>query len=95
MLSNPNQIAILAYVLNNKRTMTYQELKAKTRLTDGNLSGCITQLEKNGLVTVSKFFIGKKPCTNIIATEQGENSLLEYANWFNKLIEDFETVESQ
>lgn len=91
MLTNPNQIAILAYTLTNKREMTFQALKTKTKLTDGNLASSIRQLEKDHFVTISKFFIGKKPVTNVIVTEQGEAALLEYADWFNRLITDFES----
>ncbi len=50
----------------------FNSLKAALGVTDGNLASHLRALEENGLIRVSKTFIGKKPNTSYTATETGE-----------------------
>jgi DNA-binding HxlR family transcriptional regulator len=50
----------------------FNSLKAALGVTDGNLASHLRALEENGLIRVSKKFIGKKPNTSYSATETGE-----------------------
>lgn len=50
----------------------FNSLKAALGVTDGNLASHLRALEENGLIKVSKKFIGKKPNTSYAATETGE-----------------------
>jgi DNA-binding MarR family transcriptional regulator len=92
MMISPNHVAILGYILNNKREMTFKELKRKTKITDGNLANNLRQLETRKYVTISKFFIGKKPMTNIIVTEEGEGYFLKCIIWLDNLLSSLESL---
>lgn len=56
-------------------SMTFQDLKTKLGLTDGNLSIHMLKLEKLGLVTCSKSFAGKRTRTEFALTDIGKRAL--------------------
>jgi hypothetical protein len=94
-LTNPNHIAILAHLAVAKQGLTFKEIKTKTSLTDGNLASCNRSLEHENMIKVSKGFVGKHPYTLLTITRKGMNALIDYADWFNRLIEDFEAIDSK
>ena len=69
-----SRLAILA-ALNESGTFGFKSLKQVTKLTDGNLSRHLEVLEKAGLVTITKTFVGKRPRTSIVLTNEGLRSL--------------------
>lgn len=52
-------------------TVSFNELKELLDLTDGNLASHLKALEQQEIITVSKQFIGRKPNTTYMATENG------------------------
>jgi DNA-binding transcriptional ArsR family regulator len=56
----------------------FNELKAATGATDGNLSTHLTKLEEAGYIRVNKFFRGRKPATVCSLTETGREALTRY-----------------
>ena len=69
-----SRLAILA-TLNESGTYGFNSLKQVTKLTDGNLSRHLEVLEKAGLVTITKTFVGKRPRTTLTLTDEGLRSL--------------------
>ena len=64
----------------------FNTLKELLDITDGNLASHISALEKNGLIEVSKQFIGKKPNTRYTATEKGKLAFREHLDYLDKLL---------
>jgi DNA-binding HxlR family transcriptional regulator len=52
-------------------TLTFNALKELLELTDGNLASHLKALEQQGIIEVSKQFIGRKPNTTYRSTEHG------------------------
>jgi len=64
----------------------FTDLQTSFKLTSGNLSSHLTQLEQAGYVKVKKSFLGKKPQTSIEATPKGKKALKDYiANMKSRL----------
>ncbi len=51
----------------------FNALKELLNLTDGNLASHLKALEKQGIIVVSKKFVGRKPNTSYQATEYGKD----------------------
>lgn len=51
----------------------FNALKELLNLTDGNLASHLKALEKQGIIVVSKKFVGRKPNTSYRATEYGKD----------------------
>ncbi|MCU0460472.1 MAG: transcriptional regulator [Bacteroidales bacterium] len=68
---NRIRLGIMSILIVND-SYDFNSLKAALCVTDGNLASHLKALEENGLIMVSKKFIGKKPNTSYSATESGE-----------------------
>ena len=66
--------------------MTFSELKALLRTTDGNLSVHARKLEQAEYVTCSKYFEGRVPRTEFRLTPAGRRALEHYLNHMEALI---------
>ncbi len=64
----------------------FNALKELLDTTDGNLSSHLSALEKNGLVKITKQFIGKKPNTRYESTEAGKKAFKEHLDYLDKLL---------
>lgn len=67
-------------------SLSFQELKTELRMTDGNLSGKIRLLERDGCVEVERGFNGRKRFTLIHVTPIGQMRIHEYIVAFNYLV---------
>jgi DNA-binding transcriptional ArsR family regulator len=67
-------------------TMTFAELKAALKTTDGNLSVHARKLEDAGYVTCTKSFDGRVPRTEYRLTEPGRRALHRYLDHMEALI---------
>lgn len=56
----------------------FNELKAKVKATDGNLSTHLSKLEEAGYVRLEKKFVDKKPRTNVHLTAKGRKAWIDY-----------------
>jgi DNA-binding MarR family transcriptional regulator len=56
----------------------FTSLRRLLQLTDGNLSVHLRRLEEAGYVCLSKTFVQRKPCTYVVATEQGRRAFQAY-----------------
>lgn len=67
-------------------SLTFQELKAETKLTDGNLASKLRAMEINGYVEVERGFNGKKRFTLYSITPIGQMRIHEYIVAFNYIV---------
>ena len=61
-------------------------LKDLLQITDGNLASHIKALEKEGYISVSKTFIGKKPNTQYAVTKKGKDAFKKHLQALENLI---------
>ncbi|TAE59174.1 MAG: transcriptional regulator [Bacteroidetes bacterium] len=59
---------------------------AQEPISDGNLASHIHSMEKKGLLTVSKEFVGRKPRTSYQATAEGRKAFEAHLNALEELI---------
>ena len=64
----------------------FNSLKELLQVTDGNLASHIKALEKEGYISVSKSFIGKKPNTQYASTKQGKQAFKKHLQALENLI---------
>jgi DNA-binding HxlR family transcriptional regulator len=68
-------------------TLSFNELKAAVRTTDGNLSVHARKLEEAGFVTCTKGFAGRMPRTEFALTRPGRDALGRYLDHMEAIIE--------
>ncbi len=69
------------------RALTFNELKALLKTTDGNLSVHARKLEDAGYITCTKSFEGRIPRTEYRLTDAGRAALTRYVDHMEALIE--------
>ena len=79
------RLAILSALAVND-SLTFNELKAMIRATDGNLSVHARKLEQADYLTCVKTYAGRLPKTEFRITELGRRSLLRYLDHMEALI---------
>ena len=79
------RLAILSALAVNE-SLTFNELKALVRATDGNLSVHARKLEQARYVDCAKSFEGRLPRTEFRITELGRRALLRYLDHMEALI---------
>ncbi len=67
-------------------TMSFTELRALLKTTDGNLSVHARKLEDAKYVTVTKRFEGRRPRTDYKLTAAGRGALVRYLEHMERLI---------
>jgi DNA-binding MarR family transcriptional regulator len=67
-------------------SLSFSELKALMRTTDGNLSVHARKLEEAGYVTCTKSFEGRVPKTDYALTPSGRKALERYLNHMEAII---------
>jgi DNA-binding MarR family transcriptional regulator len=68
------------------RSLTFNELKAMLKTTDGNLSVHARKLEDAGYVRCSKSFVGRQPRTGFKLTAAGRRALENYLEQMESVI---------
>lgn len=77
---------ILALATKLDKKLSFNELKEITKLSSGNLSVQIKNLQDVGYVEVNKYFEDSKPKTEIVLTSKGKKALEEYLDNIEKII---------
>jgi len=67
-------------------SLSFSELKALMRTTDGNLSVHARKLEEAGYVTCTKSFEGRVPKTDYALTASGKKALERYLDHMEAII---------
>lgn len=76
-LNHPTRLAMLAGLRNRERA-EFKLVRETLGVSDSVLSRQMTTLEKAGLLTVSKGFVGKRPRTWLAITEDGRTALTRH-----------------
>jgi len=79
------RLGIISALAANER-LTFNELKALMKTTDGNLSVHARKLEDAGYVVCEKSFDGRIPKTEYKITKEGRKALERYLNHMESLI---------
>lgn len=90
IVHEPARLAILA-ILNTVDTADFKFVQASLGLTQGNLSAHISKLESVGFVAVEKSFVGKRACTKLRISKEGQEALgreVAMMKGFLKLLEN-------
>lgn len=66
--------------------LNFNALKELLDVTDGNLASHLKSLEKKEYIIVKKEFLGRKPNTNYIATEQGRIAFKKHIKAIEQLL---------
>ena len=74
MVANPGRLSILT-ALAVEESQEFVQLRASTRLTDGNLASHARRLQTAGMIAVEKHFRGGKPVTSFALTVDGRKAL--------------------
>jgi DNA-binding HxlR family transcriptional regulator len=85
LLENRVRLGIMSALMVND-SMDFNTLKDLLDVTDGNLASHLKTLEKNEFLEVRKQFIGRKPHTNYIITDQGRQAFDHHLNALEKLM---------
>jgi len=91
VIHEPTRFAILELLALNGK-MDYRSIKEILGLSDGNLHNHLSKLESEGYIKVRKSFLGRKPRTEYIITEEGMKTLVSY---LDKTIESLKTLEEK
>ena len=71
------RLATMAY-LSGAECADFADLRARTGVSDGNLSVHLRKLEDAGYVSIEKRFEGKKPVTTACMTDVGREAWIVY-----------------
>jgi DNA-binding MarR family transcriptional regulator len=85
LVHDRTRLAIVSALAVNP-TLSFNELKALTETTDGNLSVHARKLEEAGYVTCIKGFDGRLPRTEFRLTESGRRALQKYLDHMEAII---------
>lgn len=64
----------------------FNNLKETLNVTDGNLASHLKALEEKGLIRVEKHFVGRKPNTSYLITEDGSRLFRQHLKALEDLI---------
>ena len=78
LVANPGRFRILTSLAAGGR-QEFVSLRARTRLTDGNLAAHAKRLSAAGMIEVDKQFRGGKPVTSFALTRAGREALESHA----------------
>ena len=81
------RLGIMSVLMVNE-SVDFVSLKELIDTTDGNLASHLAALEKNGLIEITKQFIGRKPNTKYAATPGGKAAFREHLDYLAMLIRD-------
>ena len=82
---NRTRLQIMSVLAVNTR-YDFNSMKELLQVTDGNLASHIKALEKEGYISVTKSFVGKKPYTQYAATRKGKDSFKKHLDALEELI---------
>lgn len=78
LFHEPNRLSILSALGGAIDGLTFNELKARCELTDGNLSRHLKTLEDAGAVRVKKSRMGRRVKTSVVLSDLGRERFVAY-----------------
>ena len=91
LIHEKTRLAIVSALAVNS-TLTFNELKAILKTTDGNVSVHARKLEEAGYLTCKKSFEGRMPKTEYSLTAAGRRAFERYLNHMEALIKAARSV---
>ena len=80
------RLGIMSVLMVNE-SADFNTLKELLGVTDGNLASHSKALEAEHYIQIEKQFIGKKPNTRYVATQEGRNAFRQHIEALEKLIQ--------
>jgi DNA-binding transcriptional ArsR family regulator len=80
------RLLILSFLMPRSAGASFTEIKAEVGLTDGTLSVHLSELEKGGLVEITKKFVGKRPQTVAVVSAEGRERFAGYVGELKRLV---------
>lgn len=82
------RLGILTSLIRETSGLTFNELKDRCNLTDGNLSRHLNMLEEGGLISLEKSLRNNRSLTTVLLTEVGRAKFHEYLNILESVLRD-------
>jgi DNA-binding MarR family transcriptional regulator len=79
------RLSVMAY-LSGAGTADFGQLRAKTGVTDGNLSANLRKLEDAGYVRIDKSFVDRRPLTTVSLSDRGREAWIAYLDRMQALL---------
>lgn len=89
LIHSPVRLGIMT-ILNSVEKASFNYLKDKLDVTDGNLSSHLEKLEQADYIQVKKEFIEKKPHTSYRITVKGIKAFRKYLDYLQNIVEGSE-----
>jgi len=67
-------------------SLDFNSLKELLEVTDGNLASHLKALEQSNMVAISKQFVGRKPNTTYMVTDEGRKEFQQHLNALEALL---------
>ena len=80
------RLLILSFLMPRTAGATFTEIKAAAGLTDGTLSVHLSELERGGLVEITKRFVGKRPQTVVCGSAAGRRRFAAYVEELKRVV---------
>lgn len=82
---NKIRLGIMSALVVNE-FMDFSTLKELLDVTDGNLASHLKSLEKSKFITYRKEFLGRKPNTKYMSTDQGQQAFIKHIKAIEQLL---------
>jgi DNA-binding MarR family transcriptional regulator len=79
------RLGVMAY-LSGRDVADFNDLKARLKATDGNLSVHLRKLEEAGYVAIDKSFVDRKSLTRVRLTRAGRDAFVAYLDAMARLV---------
>ncbi len=79
------RLGVMAF-LSGAGSSEFTTLRARLNATDGNLSVHLRKLEDAGYVRLEKSFVGRKPLTRVLLTDEGRAAYDRYLTALGELV---------
>jgi len=81
------RLGVMAFLVGHGET-DFNDLKARLKATDGNLSTHLRKLEEAGYVAIAKSFLDRKSLTRVRLTGAGREAFIAYLAAMERLVAD-------
>ena len=87
------RLGVMAF-LAGRDSADFNDLKARLKATDGNLSAHLRKLEEAGYVAIDKSFVDRKSLTRVRLTRPGRDAFVAYLDAMSRLVGEARGVEA-
>ncbi len=81
------RLGVIAY-LSSRDFADFNDLKARLKVTDGNLSAHLRKLEEAGYIAIDKSFVDRKSLTRASLTPAGRTAFVAYLDAISRLVDE-------